>query len=202
MTDALKGNGNAWDKMTAVIDGVLSLYGDFSSVVAIIGTLTDVSKSHAATKTEEAAAEEAEAATTTAGAVATVAASAADTTAIGVETAAWTALAAAKTFAAHAEIPFAGTGIASGFIAQQQVIIGAAAIPKFANGGLLYGPTLGIMGEYAGAANNPEVVAPLNKLTQLIHPAYSLGGTVKFRLGRRELVGLLQQEERIYTRTR
>jgi hypothetical protein len=202
MTDALKGNGNAWDKMTAVIDGVLSLYGDFSSVVAIIGTLTDVSKSHAATKAEEAAAEEAEAATTAAGAVATVAASAADTAAIGVETAAWTALAAAKTFAAHAEIPFAGTEIASGFIAQQQAIIDAAAIPKFANGGLLYGPTLGIMGEYAGAANNPEVVAPLNKLTQLIQPAYSLGGTVKFRLGRRELVGLLQQEERIYTRTR
>jgi len=38
----------------------------------------------------------------------------------------------------------------------------------FANGGVIYGPTLGIMGEYAGAKNNPEVVAPLNKLKSLM----------------------------------
>lgn len=46
-----------------------------------------------------------------------------------------------------------------------------AAIPKFADGGIVYGPTLGLMGEYAGAANNPEVIAPLNKLKDLINPA-------------------------------
>lgn len=51
-------------------------------------------------------------------------------------------------------------------------VIGAfAAIPKFANGGIVSGPTLGLMGEYAGAANNPEVIAPLNKLKELIEPA-------------------------------
>ena len=51
-------------------------------------------------------------------------------------------------------------------------VMGAfAAIPKFANGGIVSGPTLGIMGEYAGASNNPEVIAPLNKLKQLIEPA-------------------------------
>lgn len=45
-----------------------------------------------------------------------------------------------------------------------------ASIPKFADGGVVYGPTLGLMGEYAGAANNPEVIAPLNKLKDLINP--------------------------------
>lgn len=56
-----------------------------------------------------------------------------------------------------------------------------AAIPKFADGGVVYGPTLGLMGEYAGASNNPEVIAPLNKLKELIEPA-GLGG-VEFSLG-------------------
>ena len=38
-------------------------------------------------------------------------------------------------------------------------------IPAFADGGIVSGPTVGMMGEYAGAgAGNPEVIAPLNKL--------------------------------------
>ena len=40
--------------------------------------------------------------------------------------------------------------------------------PKFANGGIVYGPTMGIMGEYAGARSNPEVIAPLSKLKDMI----------------------------------
>jgi len=52
------------------------------------------------------------------------------------------------------------------------LVVGAfAGIPAFADGGIVYGPTLGLMGEYAGAANNPEVIAPLNKLKDLINPA-------------------------------
>lgn len=39
-----------------------------------------------------------------------------------------------------------------------------------ANGAIAYGPTYALVGEYAGASNNPEVVAPLNKLRDLIRP--------------------------------
>jgi TP901 family phage tail tape measure protein len=202
MTDSLKSNGNAWDKMTSIIDGVLSLYNDFSSIISIVGMFTSASTSHAEAKAVEAGAEETEAATTAAGAVTTVAASTATTTALGVETAAWSALAAAKTFAAHAYIPFAGTGIASGYIAEQQSVILAAAIPKFADGGIAYGPTLGIFGEYANASNNPEVVAPLNKLRNLIEPDAGYGGKVTFKIEGRTLVGVLQKEERVRARTR
>lgn len=41
-------------------------------------------------------------------------------------------------------------------------------IPHFAKGGITYGPTLGLMGEYRNAASNPEVIAPLDKLRDLI----------------------------------
>jgi len=49
-------------------------------------------------------------------------------------------------------------------------------VKAFADGGLVYGPTLGLVGEYAGARSNPEVIAPLNKLKDLIKPASSGGG--------------------------
>jgi hypothetical protein len=38
----------------------------------------------------------------------------------------------------------------------------------FANGGVVYGPTNALVGEYSGAKNNPEVISPLNKLNDLI----------------------------------
>jgi hypothetical protein len=41
-------------------------------------------------------------------------------------------------------------------------------IGNYANGGIISGPTLGLMGEYAGANSNPEVVAPLSKLKSMI----------------------------------
>ncbi len=41
-------------------------------------------------------------------------------------------------------------------------------VPKFADGGIVSGPTLGLMGEYAGANTNPEVIAPLNKLKDMM----------------------------------
>ena len=39
---------------------------------------------------------------------------------------------------------------------------------QFANGGIVSGPTMGLVGEYPGARQNPEVIAPLNKLQSMI----------------------------------
>lgn len=39
---------------------------------------------------------------------------------------------------------------------------------KFANGGIVSGPTMGLVGEYPGAKSNPEVIAPLDKLKSMI----------------------------------
>lgn len=76
-----------------------------------------------------------------------------------------------------------------------------ASIPKFADGGIAYGTTLGIFGEYSGAANNPEVVAPLNKLRSLIEPQGGTGGEVVFRIEGRTLVGIINKMNRFNSRT-
>ncbi|WP_060872872.1 hypothetical protein [Myroides odoratus] len=66
--------------------------------------------------------------------------------------------------------------------AAMAAVMGAySQVPKFADGGVVYGPTLGLMGEYAGATNNPEVIAPLNKLKELIEPVSS--GVTQILLG-------------------
>jgi hypothetical protein len=77
----------------------------------------------------------------------------------------------------------------------------AASVPKFADGGIAYGPTLGLFGEYSGAANNPEVVAPLSKLRDLIEPAGSFG-EVRFEIEGRTLVGVLNKVNRFNSRTK
>ena len=43
-----------------------------------------------------------------------------------------------------------------------------AGVPAFAEGGLVYGPTMGLVGEYPGARTNPEVIAPLDKLRGML----------------------------------
>ena len=54
----------------------------------------------------------------------------------------------------------AGTGVGN--------FLGNLLVPSFATGGIVSGPTLGLMGEYAGARTNPEVIAPLDKLKSMI----------------------------------
>jgi TP901 family phage tail tape measure protein len=44
---------------------------------------------------------------------------------------------------------------------------GGGATP-FAKGGIVSGPTMGLVGEYPGAKSNPEVISPLNKLQAMI----------------------------------
>lgn len=57
------------------------------------------------------------------------------------------------------------------------VIASIKNMAKFADGGIVSGPTMALVGEYAGASSNPEVIAPLNKLRELI-PAGSAGTVI------------------------
>ena len=47
-------------------------------------------------------------------------------------------------------------------------LFGAMSGVKFANGGIVSSPTLGMVGEYAGARSNPEVIAPLDRLKSIL----------------------------------
>lgn len=61
-------------------------------------------------------------------------------------------------------IAFAVSGLATAVAAVASIKQATA----FANGGIVSGPTMALVGEYAGASNNPEVIAPLNKLRELL----------------------------------
>lgn len=102
--------------------------------------------------------------------------------------------------ASVASTPYIGPILAIAAIAS--VLAAMASIPKYAEGGLAYGKTLGIFGEYANASTNPEVVAPLSKLRDLIEPAGGTGGEVVFRIAGRDLEGVLNKRSQVSRRTR
>lgn len=200
ITDALDGNGNAWQKVTAIVDGFIQLYESISAIVGIIDMLTTASTAHAAAKTGEAAATTA---TATAQGVETAAQTVAAAAMIPViaanklATASYMELAAAMFFAAHASIPFVGFGIASGFVSAATAMVEAIGVMPFAKGGVVSGPTLALVGEYAGASNNPEVIAPLDKLRSMMQPQGGIGGNVRFEIEGRKLVGVISNTTRV-----
>ena len=69
-------------------------------------------------------------------------------------------------------------------------------VQTFASGGIISGPTLGLMGEYAGARHNPEVVAPLDKLKSMIGSNGSQNLSGEFVVRGQDLVVALQRAER------
>jgi len=183
MTDALRGNGSAWKKVTAIVDGALSLYTSIPPIMQLINTLTGESTAMKSTETG-----------------ATLGLATASTTAATANT----QEAATGVMAAHAKIPFVGIAIAAGMIATMVALL--ASLPKFADGGLAFGPSLGVFGEYAGARSNPEVVAPLSKLKQYIADAVpaetrGIAGDVHFRISGRDLEGVLVKRSKYLSRT-
>jgi len=177
--DALTDTDNAWDALTQTIDGFISLFQSLQAVVEIIENITAVTKTMQAVK---------DAATAK-----IVADNAAEATSN-------TAAAATGAAASVAGIPVVGAMMAVAAVAS--VIAALSSLPKFANGGLVYGPTLGLMGEYSGASSNPEVIAPLDKLRSLIG-GNDVGGTsvLKFVIEGRQLVALLDKQTNINRRS-
>lgn len=203
ITEALKGNGSAWQIVCGIVDGFIGLYEGIQTVIGIINLLSAASAAHAATKGVEATAEGTEATVRATTAATNAASSAAIITANKLEAASWKELAAAEYMAAHAYIPFAGFGIAMGFTAAMLAAVTAAGIPMLAEGGVASGPTLAMVGEYAGASSNPEVIAPLDKLRGLLaEPAGQIDfSRVEFKIRGRELVGILSKENNLTKRS-
>lgn len=205
ITQALDDNANAWSALTGIVDGFLQIYDGIKAIIDVINLVSTASTLLAGTKTTEAGATVA--ATTAEGAQAAAAPeiAAAQAPVIAANKAAaasFMELAAASFYAAHAYIPFAGFGIATGFITMAKTIVAAMGATPFADGGIVSGPTLGLIGEYAGASNNPEVVAPLDKLRSMISPAGQptiIGGTL--RASGRDIVCVLANETRISSKS-
>ena len=94
-----------------------------------------------------------------------------------------TQIAATVPFPANIAL-IAGAGVFSGIIKSQ--------IPAFADGGMAFGPTLGLMGEYANARTNPEVIAPLDKLQSMMGGG---AGEVEFKIRGDVIYGVLKKYE-------
>lgn len=96
----------------------------------------------------------------------------------------------------------AGTALIATAAAAKAALQNATA---FADGGIVSGPTYALVGEYSGASNNPEVIAPLNKLKSMIEPAQSdsgMSGEVRFVIKGETLEGILSKMNRKRNRTR
>lgn len=167
ITTSLQTEETAWGKVSAVIDGTMQMY---SSVAGLIQTVQAIQEAASAARKAQAGSD--------------MAVNSAEATSNMV-------VAGTGAMAAHSAIPFVGVALGAAAIAAMIATI--ATLPKYAEGGLAYGPTLGIFGEYSGAKSNPEVVAPLNKLRDLIGTS-SQGGDVKFHIEGRDLVGVLDKQ--------
>jgi uncharacterized protein YqgC (DUF456 family) len=76
-------------------------------------------------------------------------------------------------------------------------VLGAfAAIPKFAEGGIVSGPTMGLMGEYAGVKNDPEIISPLSKLKSM------LGDSIGGDMSQIEVIGKISGQDLILINAR
>lgn len=84
-------------------------------------------------------------------------------------------------------------------VAMASTVAGAlsiiSSIPKLADGGIASGPTMAMVGEYPGASNNPEVIAPLHKLKQMLGVP-GMSGEVRFVIEQDKLVGILNKYNR------
>jgi hypothetical protein len=159
--ESIIGTGSAWEKLTAIVDGFISLYDNFGKVLEIIKSVTALTTILTAAKQAE--------------------------------TNANVKAAVSGALAANAGIPIVGAGIGAG--AAASILAVMSAIPAFAAGGIVSGPTLALVGEYGGASRNPEVIAPLDKLRKMLAPAGAVDiSTVEFKIKGRTLVGILDKE--------
>jgi hypothetical protein len=63
----------------------------------------------------------------------------------------------------------------------------------FAEGGIVSGPTLGLVGEYPGASSNPEVIAPLDKLKGMLNTNEQSGFVASTSIQGRDLAIVLER---------
>lgn len=169
-TEAVKGDGSAWEKTVSVVDAAVSVYKSLTQGYQLLAPL--ITAITALKKVE--------------------------TTATQEQTGANMANAASGALAANAAIPV--VGVAMGVAAVAAIIAAMASVPKYADGGIAYGPTIGMFGEYPGASHNPEVVAPLDRLRSMIQPA-GMDGRVEFEIDGTKLRGVLRRVDSRTSRT-
>ena len=151
LTQSIEDSANAWEIFKNSVSLVESVLGAVQGVMTAVNTIQEIFN---ITKTHSTAISASETAATTAAATAqqgkaavdaeSTVTTAAATAALKAQEAAYLDMAAAAIFAAHASIPFAGVGIASGFITSMMAAMAAQhaaslSIAAFKDGGIVGG---------------------------------------------------------------
>ncbi|MBR3026878.1 MAG: hypothetical protein IKH58_01965, partial [Bacteroidales bacterium] len=144
ITQALEDNSNAWQKITALIDGFLQIADGIGAIVKIIDMLTKSTQMETAADIAGAGAKKGKSAASleaTGVGAAEEAKNELVATSSGKEAAADTTSAAAKVLKAHAWIPWVGVAIGAGMVAMMIASISSVknSMPKFATGGIVGG---------------------------------------------------------------
>lgn len=202
LTQAIEENADAWDVFKAAVSAVEGVLNGIQTIMGIVNTILEIStlnhlRKVAALNTEVGADQAAAIASQEKAAAdaASVATTTASTVALKAQEAAYMDMAAAAIFAAHAEIPFAGVGIASGFISAMMAAMAAqhaasAALAAFKEGGIVGGSNY----EHPILAHKGEMVLnehQQQKLFDLLDSGGAIGGMgdVRFVLRGQDLYG-------------
>jgi hypothetical protein len=87
----------------------------------------------------------------------------------------------------------AGVALIAGAAIVRNTLKEGPKVTAFAEGGIVSGPTLGLMGEYPGARSNPEVIAPLDKLKGMLKSNDSSGFVASTSIQGRDLAIVLER---------
>lgn len=97
---------------------------------------------------------------------------------------------------------FLAPALAIGAIAAIKGILGKASVPKLAQGGVAFGPSLAVVGDNPGARVDPEVISPLSKLKKLIGGDSDGAYIAEARISGSDLLILMKKAELAYNRVR
>jgi hypothetical protein len=95
-----------------------------------------------------------------------------------------------------AGLALAAVGVA-GLLALWKSSMNKGKSTKMAEGGIAYGPTQALIGEYPGARSNPEVVAPLNKLQDYMAKTETQHIMVDGKISGRDLALVMRRMDKI-----
>ena len=90
----------------------------------------------------------------------------------------------------------AGVALIAGAAIVRSQLKSGPDVQAFADGGIVSGPTLGLMGEYPGASSNPEVIAPLDKLKGMLKTNEGSGFVASTSIQGRDLAIVLERYNR------
>jgi hypothetical protein len=87
----------------------------------------------------------------------------------------------------------AGVALVAGSAVISNMLNKGPQATAFAEGGIVSGPTLGLVGEYPGASSNPEVIAPLDKLKGMLNTNEQSGFVASTTIQGRDLAIVLER---------